>query len=195
MTGTMSSIRIFLLGALDEQGPTHGYRLRRFAERGHKREWTEFRTGSIYAALNRLIGEGLVMPVRTEREGARPERQIVQITATGRSELNRLRRQALTEFSVSPDPVDVTLTTLGIELISDLPDLLQARRTTIAAEIEHDSIRPEHTGEHFSSLEQHVLRHRTLRLRAELDWLDSMFADLPAIMTDAATRATARTSD
>ena len=36
--------------------------------------------------------------------------------------------------------------------------------------------------------EQHVMRHQTHRLRAELDWLDTVLADLPAIVADETTR-------
>ena len=98
----MSSIRVFLLGALAERGPMHGHQLRLLAEKEHVHMWTDFHVGGIYGALKRLLAEDLVEPVRTEREGARPERQIVRITEAGRRALDALRRCGPDEAAWSP---------------------------------------------------------------------------------------------
>lgn len=186
----MSSIRVFLLGALAERGPMHGHQLRLLAEKEHVHMWTDFRVGAIYGTLNRLLSEELVEPVRTEREGARPERQIVSITEAGRSSLDHLRLETLAEFSLKPDPFDLALARVGKDLVDELPRLLRARRAIIAETAEHHAVRLEQVDQYLTITEQHVLRHQTHRLRAELEWLDIVLADLPAIVDDEKTRET-----
>ena len=186
----MSSIRVFLLGALAERGPMHGHQLRLLAEKEHVHMWTDFRVGAIYGALKRLIAEELVEPVRTEREGARPERQIVQITEAGLIALDHLRLETLSAFSLKPDPFDLALARVGKDLVDELPELLHARRATIAAAIEHHTTRLDHVDQYLNLTEQHVMQHQTYRLQAELDWLDSVLAALPAIVEDEKTRET-----
>jgi DNA-binding PadR family transcriptional regulator len=186
----VSSIRVFLLGALAERGPMHGHQLRLLAEKEHVHMWTDFRVGAIYGALKRLLAEDLVEPVRTERDGARPERQIVRITAAGRTDLDRLRLETLTDFALRPDPFDLALARVGKDLVGELPEVLAARRATIAAAAEHHADRLQHVLLREGQELVHVLRHQTHRLRAELDWLDTVLADLPAIVADETTRET-----
>jgi len=186
----MSSIRVFILGALAERGAMHGHQLRLLAEKEHVHMWTDFHVGGIYGALKRLLAEDLVEPVRTEREGARPERQIVSITEAGRIALDHLRLETLTEFALKPDPFDLALARVGKDLVDDLPDVLRARRATIAAAAEHHAARLGHVTQFLNITEQHVMQHQTYRLRAELDWLDSVLAALPAIVEDEKTRET-----
>ena len=186
----MSSIRVFLLGALAERGPMHGHQLRLLAEKEHVHMWTDFRVGAIYGALKRLVAEDLVEPLRTEREGARPERQVVQITEAGRIALDHLRLETLTDFVLKPDPFDLALARVGKDLVDELPELLTTRRAVITAALEHHVARLEHVHQYLNLTEQHVMQHQNHRLQAELDWLDSLLADLPAIVADEKTRET-----
>ena len=184
----MSSIRVFILGALVERGPMHGHQLRLLAEKEHVHMWTDFHVGGIYGALKRLLAEDLVEEVRTEREGARPERQIVQITDAGRISLDHLRLETLSDFALKPDPFDLALARVGKDLADELPDLLHARRATIAAARDHHAARLEHVAQYLNLTEQHVMEHQTYRLQAELDWLDSVLTALPAIVDAEKTR-------
>ena len=184
----MSSIRVFLLGALVDRGPMHGHQLRLLAEKEHVHMWTDFHVGGIYGALKRLLAEDLVEEVRTEREGARPERQIVRITDAGRIALDHLRLETLSEFSLRPDPFDLALARVGKDLADELPEILRARRAAIAAATEHHTARLEHVAQYLNLTELHVMQHQTHRLQAELDWLDSVLADLPAIVAAEKTR-------
>ena len=184
----MSSIRVFLLGALVERGPMHGHQLRLLAEKEHVHMWTDFHVGGIYGALKRLVAEDLVEPVRTERDGARPERQIVQITEAGRIALDHLRVETLSAFALKPDPFDLALARVGKDIAEELPEILRARRAAIAAAAEHHTARLDHVTQYLNLTEQHVMQHQTHRLRAELDWLDSVLADLPAIVAAEKTR-------
>jgi DNA-binding PadR family transcriptional regulator len=184
----VSSIRVFILGALADRGPMHGHQLRLLAEKEHVHMWTDFHVGGIYGALKRLLAEELVEPVRTERDGARPERQIVSITEAGRIALDHLRLETLSDFALKPDPFDLALARVGKDIADELPDILRARRAAIAATAEHHAARLEHVSQFLNLTEQHVMQHQTHRLQAELDWLDSVLADLPAIVAAEKTR-------
>jgi DNA-binding PadR family transcriptional regulator len=184
----MSSIRVFVLGALAERGPMHGHQLRLLAEKEHVHMWTDFSGGGIYGALKRLLAERLVEELRTEREGARPERQIVRITDQGRVVLDRLRLETLADFSLRPDPFDLALARVGKDLVGRLPDLLRERRAAIAAAAAAHTATLARVDQYLTLAEQHTMRHQTFRLQAELDWLDSVLADLPAIVHDETTR-------
>jgi len=64
----------------------HGYQIRRATKLDRTELWTEVKPGSLYGALHRMAGEGLVEVVRTEREGNPPERTVYAITTAGRQE-------------------------------------------------------------------------------------------------------------
>lgn len=184
----MSSVRVFLLGSLAERGPMHGHQLRLLAEQEHVHLWTDFHVGGIYGALKRLLADRLVEPVRTEREGGRPERQIVTITTAGRAALDALRLETLSTFALKPDPFDLAMARLGPEVLDDLPDILGGRRDRIAAEVDRHEAAFGRAAPYLTLAEQHVLRHQRRRLDAELTWIDSVIADLPAILADERTR-------
>ncbi|MFD1722995.1 PadR family transcriptional regulator [Amnibacterium endophyticum] len=184
----MSSIRVFLLGSLAERGPMHGHQLRLLAEREHVAMWTDFGVGAIYGALKRLLAEGLVEALRTEREGARPERQIVAITPAGREALDAMRLETLTTFTMKADPFDLAMARLGPEVLDELPWILSHRRGAIADELAAEQQRVERAEPYLTVAERHVMQHKTHRLTAELAWLDAVLADLPAIVADERTR-------
>ncbi len=184
----MSSIRVFLLGSLAERGPMHGHQLRLLAEREHVSMWTDFHVGGIYGGLKRLLADGLVEHVRTEREGARPEREIVQITEAGREALDRLRLETLTAFALKPDPFDLAMARLGTEVLDDLPAVLAERRGAIAAEVQDQADVLQRIAPRLTLAEQHVMAHHGYRLRAELAWLDTVIDALPQIVADEKTR-------
>jgi DNA-binding PadR family transcriptional regulator len=184
----MSSVRVFLLGSLAERGPMHGHQLRLLAEKEHVHHWTDFGGGALYGALKRLLAEGLVEEVRTEREGARPERQIVRITESGEAALDAMRLETLSAFSLKPDPFDLAMARLGPDVLDDLPTILAGRRERIVAEIADREAAFSRASKYLTLAERHVMQHAAYRLRAELEWLDTLLADLPAIVTDEQTR-------
>jgi len=184
----VSSIRVFVLDALAERGPMHGHQLRLLAEQEHVHLWTDFHVGGIYGALKRLRADGLVAALRTEREGARPERQVLEITDAGRAALDVLRLETIAGFALRPDPVDLAVARVGRDLAPELPRLIADRRAAVALAAEEHAARLEHVAQHLTLAEQHVMRHASHRLQAELDWLDAVLADLPAIVQDELTR-------
>lgn len=184
----MSSIRVFLLGSLAERGEMHGHQLRLLGEREHIHLWTDVTVGGIYGALKRLHADGLIDAVRTEREGHRPERQVYAITAAGRRSLAAMIRDTLGEFTLRPDPFDLALTRLDPASVDDLPELLAGRRQTIEATMAAQQASFDRTARFLTVAERHTMRHQRIRLRAELEWLDSLIAALPQIIQDEKSR-------
>jgi len=116
----VSSIRIFILGALDARGEMHGHQLRLLAEEEHIDQWTDITVGALYGAIKRLATEGLIEERRVEREGSFPERQVWGITAEGREALGVLRHRGLREIVHKPDPFDMAMTRLDPNKLDDV---------------------------------------------------------------------------
>jgi DNA-binding PadR family transcriptional regulator len=108
---------------------SHPYELHRFIVDTHK----DYVTGlprSLYHAVERLAKDELIMPVKTDREGRRPERTVYEITEEGRQELATRLRRLLEE----PDADRRTLVA-AVSLIGALqvPDAKRALRTRTAS--------------------------------------------------------------
>lgn len=188
----MSSIRLFILGALDLEGEMHGHQLRQLAELEHLDMWTDISVGALYGAIKRLAAEGLIEEVRVEREGSYPPRQIWRITQAGDKALHVLRRDGLREIVLKPDPFDLAVARFDLDEADSLPDVLGARLaqlTAMRAEVEShtDRIR-----QYLSLTEQHVMRHKIARLDGEIAWHEELLSRLPEFVADERTRKDSR---
>lgn len=76
-----------ILGMLAER-PMHPYEMQRVMQWRGKDQVVKVQRGSLYPAVERLAGAGLIEPVETGREGKRPERTIYQLTGQGRDTAN-----------------------------------------------------------------------------------------------------------
>ena len=123
----MSSIRLFILGALDIEGEMHGHQLRQLAEKEHIDMWTDISVGALYGAIKRLAAEGLIEETRVEREGAYPERQVWRITEAGHEALHALRLDGLQDVVIKPDPFDLAIARLDLDE-ADEPARASSRR-------------------------------------------------------------------
>jgi DNA-binding PadR family transcriptional regulator len=79
--------------ALLREAPMHPYQMQRLLRDRHKDELLVLKLGSLYHAINRLVKEGLIKAVSSERDGRRPERTTYRIAPEGRRELTRVLRQ------------------------------------------------------------------------------------------------------
>src|SRR2546427_1129194 len=129
----MNSTRLFVLGSLARLGPMHGHQIRRAAQVDRTELWTDIKPGSLYGALHRMAGEGLIAPVKTEQEGNLPARTIYEITEAGREELEAHRDEALRITKLSSDPVDLALQYTEDMSTRAVKDVLTNRRRAYAA--------------------------------------------------------------
>ncbi|MFT4028987.1 MAG: PadR family transcriptional regulator [Protaetiibacter sp.] len=184
----MSSIRFYILAALAEQGPMHGHALVALAEQEHVNEWTDISVGGLYGAARRLAAEGLIEPVRVERQGNYPERQVFGITDAGRDALRVLRREGLAELSWRHDPVDLALSSLDPDTLDGLDGVIRDRRERLQSLLDHKLGHRESIRRYLSEAEWLATSHGIHRLRAELAWHDELLAAVPDIVRDERTR-------
>jgi DNA-binding PadR family transcriptional regulator len=175
----VSSVRLYILGALAALGPMHGHQIRREAQTNRTELWTDIKVGSLYGALNRMAEEGIIEAVRTERFGNLPARTIYAITDMGRQELSVLRDEVLRAVRLRPDPVD-----LALQYSSELgPDAVVAaftnRRAALRAELDAWQLLYAQAKPHLRGTEPLSFEHTILRLQAELTWHDRVIAELP----------------
>jgi DNA-binding PadR family transcriptional regulator len=184
----MSSIRLYILGALDEHGPMHGHQLKLLAEEEHIDIWTDISVGALYGAVKRLAAEGLIEEVRTEREGSYPERQVYGITATGVASLAALRRGALRELVMKPDPFDLAMARLDRSKLDELPDVVSGRLDALRAQLDHTIAHTRNVSHHLTPTERFVMTHDEARIRAEIQWHQDLLAALPTLIADETAR-------
>lgn len=184
----MSSIRLFILGSLDERGPMHGHALRLLAEEEHVDSWADVSPSAIYGAIKRLAAEKLIEPLRVEREGNYPERQVYAITVDGVESLRAIRRDALETIVYRPDPVDLALARLGAENLDELHETLNARLAEFRARAEAEVIHHKTIDKYLTFTEKQVIRHDLHRIRGEIAWLEELLGVLPEIVADEKSR-------
>nr|WP_256870502.1 helix-turn-helix transcriptional regulator [Paenarthrobacter nitroguajacolicus] len=177
-----------------EKGPMHGYQLRLIAERGHMQNWTDITPGAIYGALKRLLRDGLVREVRNEREGGRPERQIVELTVEGREELDALVTEAATAFRLPPDPFDLILARPTAEMQSNFESVLRQRSELVSAEAAIYEARIRDLGPALTDFERLAMSHKLIKIQAELSFLVQTLDALPQILKRAQSPINDRTT-
>ncbi|MEO6532127.1 MAG: PadR family transcriptional regulator [Pseudolysinimonas sp.] len=184
----MSSIRLYILGALADEGDMHGHQLRQLAEKEHVDEWTDISVGALYGAIKRLHAEGLINEVRTERDGAYPERQIWGITLAGRIALENLRYDGLTEIVTRADPFDLAVSRLNLAKLDEIPVLLQNRLAQLNVLLAQDEAKLASISAYLTPLELVVMSHKTTRLRADIAWHENLLSRLPELLKEERTR-------
>jgi len=184
----VSSIRLFILDALAQNGEMHGHQLRQLADKEHVDLWTDISVGSLYGALKRLATEGLVEVVRTEQVGGYPERQVFGITKAGTIALSGLQFGALREVNVRADPVDLGLARLDRNRLDEVPGLIEARITELKTLLEDSERHARMADPYLTPMERMVLTHRLALVRAEIDWHTQLAEHLPELLKDEASR-------
>jgi DNA-binding PadR family transcriptional regulator len=174
----MSATRLLILGALRFMQPAHGYSIRRELESWRAEEWANIAYGSIYFALNKMAGEGLVAVSETDQVGKRPARTTYVITDRGEVEFQRLLREFWWEYKSISDPFMVAASFMDQlprdELLAALRHhaslarlAAESLRTSTQVADEHDN-RPRHV--------EAILRLAVARIEAEITWSEEVVA-------------------
>ena len=184
----MSSIRLFVLGSLAERGEMHGHALKLLAEEEHIDNWADVAASAIYGVIKRLATEGLIAVVRTEREGNYPERSVYAITADGREALDTLRRDALEQLHIRPDPVDLALARLDPEKLDDLEHVVRSRLERLTAIADEHEARLVRIAHYLTLMERQVMRHTLAKIRGDITWHTELLDALPELVADEKSR-------
>jgi len=184
MTNRVSSIRLFILGTLATTGPLHGHQIRQQAQFDRTETWTDIKVGSVYGALKRLAGEGLVREVRTERFGNRPERTVYEITSEGLRALAAVHYTALHELDHHFDPFDLALAQSRNVADKDLERIVANRLAALEVQLASQRHAAEVADPYVNEAERMVIQHLIERTEAEIRWHAKLTARLPKISAD-----------
>ncbi|GLZ09918.1 PadR family transcriptional regulator [Actinomadura sp. NBRC 104425] len=160
-------------------GPMHPYEMQqRIRKHGYDHS-VKVTHGALYNSVERLAAQGLIEPVKTSREGRRPERTVYRITDAGRDAAHRRLGEILSE------PVEeYPLFNAGLAFINLLPadevDMLLQRRIT-ALEFLLGGHQTAYEALRKRGLERYKLLDMELniaRVRTELDYVRALVDDL-----------------
>ncbi len=171
----MSTTRLLILGLVRWLQPVHGYDVRRELLSWDVEEWANVQPGSIYHALRKLTGEGLLAEVATEQVGARPARTTYRVTDQGCREFDELLRRYWWQYRQPLDPFAAAFALLpglprdeAVAALRNRAQLLGTQAARFAAEQQPSgaaaSYRPVHVAWMFE-LNQ-------ARVEAEITWCE-----------------------
>ena len=180
----MSAIRLFILGTLAASGPLHGHQIRQQAQADRTDKYTDIQVGSLYGALKRMAGEGLVREIRTERVGNRPERTVYEITPEGRQALSALRDGILHQIRLPYDPFDLALKQASDIAEEDLAQIVADRLATLRAEELSGRHQAERADPYLNEAERMLTRHLIERVATEVRWHEELLDRIPKIAAD-----------
>lgn len=170
-------LTLAVLSLLRER-PRHPYEMQALVRERHVDEVVKLRGGSLYDAIRRLADAGLIAAVDTERPGARPERTVYAITATGTAMVEELIHDYL-RAPAREHPVFVTALAhiLNVDSATAV-GLLRERRQAIQAT--HDGIARQ-VADRPADMPRVVILEveyaQTMRA-AELAWLNAVIKDI-----------------
>ena len=173
-----------MLSTLAAAGPLHGHQIRQQAQTGRMQTWAGIKPGSLYGALKRLAGEGLIREVRTERQGNRPERTVYEITPDGLRSLDALHDEALHRLAGHDDPFDLALALSRNLSGEDLTATVANRLSALQAQQSSQRHRAERADPYLNEAERMVLRHIMERTAAEVRWHEELLDRIPKIVAD-----------
>lgn len=130
----MSVVRLLVLGALRERGPSHGYAISQLLADWQVQTWTHLRSGSVYHALQQMAKERLITAGAQEAGDRGPGKTQFTITDAGKTEFFTLLRKALSSF-------DLIELSSGIAFLDSLPEEGRKRLADTAARLNENAHR------------------------------------------------------
>jgi len=167
---------LLLLGLLRSQD-MHGYQLHEAID-SHLGMGVQLTKPTAYRLLSNMAEDGWVTSWE-EQEGNRPTRRVYAITPKGEVAFQRLLRENLADYQSSDFTCHIGLAFLDELSAEEALPLLRRRR----AAMEELSDSTGAHGEHPGSL-QLILERQMHLLAAELEWLDTVIAQLESIQDE-----------
>jgi DNA-binding PadR family transcriptional regulator len=162
--------------ALACEEPMHPYRMQTLIkQRGKDQIANVAQRNSVYQTIAALLRAGLIAVVETARPDRRPERTVYEATETGRQALRSWVRSSLSTVAREFPEFPAALSTLyGVEGPEDLRALLEARLAALEPRLA-DREKPLPAIPRVFLLDT---EYATAVVRAEVQWLRSLIADL-----------------
>jgi DNA-binding PadR family transcriptional regulator len=115
--------------------PMHPYEMQRRIREWHKDEFLDLRRGSLYHAIERLHRQGAIEPLKTTREGRRPERTVYRLTEAGSEKMLEWLEDMLARPVREPTQFFAALSFLPHLFPKNVLVQLEKRATLLQAEI------------------------------------------------------------
>jgi DNA-binding PadR family transcriptional regulator len=161
--------------------PMHPYEMSRLISERRFDVVLGLKRGSLYHAIERLAGDGLIAAVETSREGRRPERTVYRLTDEGRDVFDAQLRELITDYRYEPPRFMAAAQFLSSLPPQEAAKLLRLRGVALEAAIAgHDSVI---NGEKWPNFERvHIVEVEYARAlaQAELQWVRGIVADIEA---------------
>ncbi|MDR0360657.1 MAG: PadR family transcriptional regulator [bacterium] len=159
--------------------PMHPYEMRQLIRERHLDDHVKVRGGSLYHAVERLVADGLIEPVETERQGRRPERTVYAITEAGRDEFTDWLDEALQNVQKEYTRFGGALAFMHNRDPETVRTLLWQRSTQLAAEIAaHDEVQRRLQERELPRAFVIEDEYAQILRRAELDFVNSLVEDI-----------------
>lgn len=173
----ITPIAVMVLALLSE-GDMHPYEMARLLRHRRDERLAKITNGTLYHSVARLLEQGLIAEIGTDREGNRPERTTYTLAPAGAETVRAWVRRELPRID-RPAQFRVALAEAHNLDREEVIDLLRIRRVALDGEkLLHSSVlrdaRAKQVPEQFL-LE--IERYQVL-LEAELHWMDSLLSRL-----------------
>ncbi|WP_206458306.1 PadR family transcriptional regulator [Anaerovorax sp. IOR16] len=167
-------IPLYILGLLLRFGPQHGYQIKKLMEE-QLEDFTQIKLPTVYYHLEKMELAGLITANR-DKQGARPEKTVYQISNTGADKFKELLHQTLQikyrpSFDIDgtfyfSDSLDSSV------LIDSLSRHISSLKKTLNKLEIHRKETIAHIPEDYKTSANIIFEHHILHYKAELTWAE-----------------------
>ena len=168
-------IPLYILGLLLRFGPQHGYQLKKLMEE-QMADFTQIKLPTVYYHLEKMEEAGVITASR-DKQGARPEKTVYQVSDMGQANFRSLLLKTL-EFSYRPsfegDAAFYFADGLPDgELAKNLAAYITRLQQTLAFILQHRDEMLEQMPKDYQKHALIIFEHHILHYRAELIWAEN----------------------
>ncbi|WP_312070286.1 PadR family transcriptional regulator [Anaerotignum propionicum] len=173
-------IPLYILGLLLRFGPQHGYQIKKLMEE-QLEDFTQIKLPTVYYHLEKMEAVGYITAQR-EKQGARPEKTIYQVSTTGEDKFKELLQQTLNiEYRPTFD-IDGTFYFSDYlennELIKSLSSHIAKLQKILSSLEAHRNETIRYIPEEYKTTANIIFEHHLFHYRAELAWAEKSFKSL-----------------
>ncbi|TCL55248.1 DNA-binding PadR family transcriptional regulator [Kineothrix alysoides] len=176
-------IPLYILGLLLRFGPQHGYQIKKLMEE-QLEDFTQIKLPTVYYHLEKMEAAKLLTATR-DKQGARPEKTVYQVSDTGVDKFRELLVQTLQiEYRPTFD-IDGTFyfsDSLGSDaLLNSLSKHITSLKKTLDGLEAHRKATVEHIPKDYQISADIIFEHHILHYRAELTWAEQSWNTLKEV--------------
>jgi DNA-binding PadR family transcriptional regulator len=160
------------------QRPMHRYEMASVMRARGKERDMDIKWGSLYTVVQNLQKNGFLEPIGVNRQGARPERTIYQITDAGRRELTDWTRELIAEPETEHTRFVAGLSVLAVLAPQDAIDLLRHRLARLTELIDTQRAELARAGAEIPRLFLIEDEYRIAMADEEIRWTRSLIDEL-----------------